>query len=63
MEKVHWSGGIELPGEKRLRGWACCCSGRRAEHIRQYGLMNAHEPEQVTCKKCQALLRKAGKLP
>jgi hypothetical protein len=62
MEKVHWAGGLRLPKQRMLRGWPCCCSGERAEVIRQFGLMNAHEPEQVTCKRCQALLRKAGLL-
>ena len=60
MEKIHWSGGINLPKSKHLKGWPACVSGRRAEAIRRDGMMNGHDPAQVTCERCQALLRKVG---
>lgn len=59
---IHWGGGIDLPRQKMLAGWPCCCSGHLAEDIRADGKMNYSNPEEVTCKRCQTLLRKAGKL-
>lgn len=62
MERIHWSGGINMPGDTRLQGWPCCCSGPTAYHIRLKGMMNGRDPKEVTCKRCQAVLRKAGLL-
>ena len=62
MDCIHWSGGLKLPKSTHLRGWPACVSGRRAEAIKARGMMNGSDPKQVTCKRCQALLRKAGLL-
>ena len=62
MYRTHWSGGVDLPKTKILRGWPACVSGRRAYIIRGEGKMNGSDPKEVTCKRCQALLRKAGLL-
>jgi len=62
MNAIHWSGGLDLPKQKMLKGWPACCSGMRAYRIQDYGLMNGSDPKEVTCKRCQHLLRKAGML-
>ena len=65
MKKVHWGGGLKITGKritKMLAGWPCCCSGRRAEKIREEGNLELHHVSLVTCKACINLLRKAGRL-
>lgn len=61
MRKIHWAGGVELPRSRMRAGWPCCCSGLAAYNIKEEGNMT-NAQEQVTCKKCQKLLRKAGLL-
>jgi hypothetical protein len=66
MKVIHWSGGVRIVDKRvdnRLKGWPVCCSGALAYRIKYHGMMNSQDPTAVTCKKCQALLRKAGKLP
>ena len=60
MERIHWSGGVSLPGKKMLKGWPACCSGDRAYAIRAEGMMNSVDPSAVTCKRCRALMVKGN---
>ena len=66
MKAIHWSGGIKIISKKGLeireRLWPACCSGAPAFRIRYHGKMTRTDPKQVTCKRCQRLLRKAGLL-
>ena len=58
--KIHYAGAIETPSLKILPGWAACCSGRRADSIRDAG-HNTYDPALVTCKNCKRMLERAAK--
>ena len=62
MKKVHWAGGISLPGVEIGKGYPCCCSGGLAYRIKFHGKMERKAPFLVTCVRCQMMLRKAGLL-
>ena len=55
--RTHYSGGIIWEGGNRLPGWPVCCTGDRAERIRDRG----HITEwrfMVDCKACKKMLEK-----
>lgn len=49
--KIHYAGGVVTRTATMLRGWAVCCSGDRARHIRVDGNYTYME-DKVTCKAC-----------
>lgn len=58
-KKIHWAGGLMVPTGRMLPGWSCCGSGEFAEKVAREG-NQTRVVEDVTCKKCQALLVKVG---
>lgn len=65
LSTVHFAGGMRIGGTQYLRGWACCCSGKRCTDIRDRGNWSYLVPL-VTCKRCLALVEKwrsATKVP
>lgn len=58
MKKVvHYSGAVRTPRLKILAGWAACCSGPKAERIRENG-NTTNDPDQVTCRACLRVMLK-----
>lgn len=55
VKKIHYSGGIVYSNGNRLPGWPCCCSGERANRIRQEGIQS-NFINNVTCKVCLRML-------
>lgn len=59
MKKIHWGGGINIPGARMFAGYPCCCSGKPAQKVRAEGNQTRFVID-VTCEKCKAFLMKAG---
>ena len=55
--KLHFAGAVRTPRMMILAGWAACCSGYRAEQIREEG-RNTHDREAVTCRACLRVMAK-----
>jgi hypothetical protein len=57
--KTHWSGGLRIISGTsvsiRLAGFPACCSGSRAESIRDVGEWTT-VAEYVSCKRCLSLM-------
>lgn len=56
--RIHYAGEVFTKRARILRGWAACCSGRRAENIRRDGA-NTMNPADVTCKACLRVMERA----
>ena len=57
--KIHYAGAVRTKRLKILPGWAACCSGDRANEIRESG-MHTYEPDEVTCAKCISMMKRGG---
>ncbi len=57
IKKIHYVGGVEFAGGKRLHGFPACCTGKQAERIRESGIKTL-APAAVTCQKCLDMLDK-----
>ena len=55
MQKIHYAGPIRTKKCRVLPGWAACCSGQRAEQIRQDG-QHTYERKNVTCGHCLRMI-------
>ena len=56
MSAMHFCGGVTTRSTEWLRGWACCCSGRKCEAIPAARL--TYNVSDVTCQRCVAIMRK-----
>jgi len=55
--KIHYSGGVRTPRMKILPGWAVCCSGIKAENIKDKGY-STDDTADVTCRACLRIMAK-----
>lgn len=53
--KIHYAGALSYGSVEIRTGYAACCSGPRAIHIRMAG-NNTRERGRVTCKSCLRVL-------
>lgn len=51
VRKIHYAGPIKKHRMKILPGWAACCSGPKAEEIRNSG-WHSNIRSEVTCAAC-----------
>jgi len=56
-DTIHYAGPIQTARMRVLAGWAACCSGGRAAHIRARG-NHSYDRDDVTCRLCLAVLRR-----
>ena len=55
MKKIHYAGPIQVSRKRILPGWAACCSGLKAEEIRETG-MHSYGRSEVTCARCLRMI-------